>query len=269
MTKFLLFFGLILLLFKCDSIKGYTGNPDNESIQINNEIASHQWAGKLLRSQSNFIDDPDEAKIEISSDSSDALTVFSARIKDKTIYLNWRVLNIKNINHFKLFRLDPKKKDFTEIEDSRVKKDDYFEKSKADNNSILYMFDFEDSPERDGVYYYKLKAYSSNGEVLFESDELKIGVTGIRNFKLEQNTPNPFNPTTQIRYELFEASYVKLKVFDLIGKEIAALVDAYQGPGSYSVEFDASRYTNLTSGIYFYKLETGVAIEVKKMILTK
>jgi hypothetical protein len=220
-------------------------------------------------SKSKISDDPDKTTIDISSDSSDALTVFSARIKDKTIYLNWRVLNIKNINYFKLFRLDPKKKDFSEVEDSRIKKDDYFEKSKIQNNSTLYMFDFEDSPERDGVYYYMLKAYSSNGEILFESDELKIGVTGIRNFKLEQNNPNPFNPSTTIKYELFDASYVRLKVFDLIGKEIAILVDENQAAGQYSIEFDASKYTSLTSGIYFYKLETNISSEVKKMILTK
>ena len=238
MTKFLLFFGLLIIFLFTDS-------------------------------KAEITDDPDKAAAVISSDSSDALTVFSARIKDKTIYLNWRVLNIKNINHFKLFRLDARKKDYSEVEDSRIKKDDYFEKTRAENNSVLYMFDFEDNPERDGVYYYKLKAYNSNGEVLFESDELKIGVTGIRNFKLEQNNPNPFNPSTTIKYELFEAAYVKLKVFDLIGKEITTLVDANQAPGSYTVEFDASKYANLTSGIYFYKLETGIAIEVKKMILTK
>jgi hypothetical protein len=62
-----------------------------------------------------------------------------------------------------------------------------------------------------------------------------------------------FNPNTIIKYELFEASYVKLKVFDLIGKEIATLVESSQAPGSYSVEFDASRYANLTSGIYFIR----------------
>ncbi len=238
MTKYLLLAGLILIFLSPDS-------------------------------KTKIIDDPDESSIDLSSDSSDALTVFSARIKDKTIYLNWRVLNLKNISYFKLFRLDPKKKDYSEVEDSKVKKDDYFEKSRTENNAILYMFDFEDSPERDGVYYYKLKAYSSAGGVLFESDELKIGITGIRNFKLEQNNPNPFNPATMIKYELFEASYVKLKVFDLIGKEIAVLVDASQAAGQYTVEFDASKYANLTSGIYFYKLETNVSSEVKKMILTK
>ena len=221
-------------------------------------------------SKAGAISDPDDDKpADIAADSTDALTVFSARIKDKTIYINWRVINIKEISYFELFKLNSKKKEYEKLEDGRIKKDDYFDKTESSPRLTQYKFDFEDKPERDGVYYYKLKAYNSGGLILFESDEIKIGVTGIRNFKLEQNNPNPFNPTTIIKYELFEASYVKLKVFDLIGKEIATLVESSQSAGSYTVEFDASRYANLTSGIYFYKLETEVSTEVKKMILTK
>jgi len=216
------------------------------------------------------IEDPDDkAFADAGADSTDALTVFSARIKNKSIYLNWRVLNIKEISYFELFRHDPKKKEFEKLEDSRTDYDDYFDKSKSNAGITQYKFNYEDIPERDGVYYYKLKAYKSNGQQLFETEEIKIGITGVRNFKLEQNNPNPFNPTTIINYELFEASYVKLKVFDLIGKEIATLFEGSQGQGTYSIEFDASKYANLPSGIYFYKLETSVSAEVKKMILTK
>lgn len=214
--------------------------------------------------------DPDEANDpEEVKDSTDALTVFSAKIKDKTIYLNWRVLNPKEISYFDVLKLNTKKNDYVKLNESKIKKDDFFDKSDKSETEKVYMYDFEDEPERDGVYYYKLKAYNSNGQVVFETEEIKIGITGIRNFKLEQNTPNPFNPTTNITYELFDASYVKVKVFDLIGKEIATLVDGDQGKGTYTVVFDASKYTNLTSGIYFYKIETNKYSEVKKMILTK
>ena len=203
------------------------------------------------------------------ADSIDALTVFSARIKDKTVYVNWRVLNPKHITYFEISRLDPKKQDYVKLNENRIEKDDYFEKSADDETSTVYMYNYEDEPERDGVYYYKLKGFGGNGQLLFEADEIKIGITGIKNFKVEQNTPNPFNPTTNISYELFDASYVKLKVFDLIGKEIATLVEANQTKGTYTYTFDASKYANLTSGIYFYKLETDKYSEVKKMILTK
>lgn len=211
----------------------------------------------------------DEDETEMPADSNDALSVFSAKIKDKTVYINWRVVNPKVISYFEVLRLDPRKKEYRKINDDRIEVKDYFEKSAVSDKGIVYMYDYEDEPERDGVYYYKLKGYSSAGNLVFEADEIKIGITGIKNFKVEQNTPNPFNPTTNISYELYDASYVKLKVFDLIGKEIATLVDANQTKGTYTVTFDASKYANLTSGIYFYKLETEKYSEVKKMILTK
>lgn len=216
-------------------------------------------------------DDKPEGKAILDSekDSVDAVTVFSAKIKDKTVYINWRMLNPKDISYFEVLRLEPKKKEYIKINDDRIRKDDFLEKSTTTDNKLIYMYDYEDSPERDGVYYYKLKGYNSNGQVLFETDEIKIGITGIRNFKLEQNTPNPFNPSTNISYELFDASSVKLKVFDLIGKEIATLFEGSQAKGTYTFLFDASKYSNLTSGIYFYKLETEKYSEVKKMILTK
>lgn len=211
-----------------------------------------------------FTDPEDEEK-----DSVDALTVFSAKIKNKTIYLNWRVLNPKNISYFEIYKLNPKNKEYEPLDDSRVKADEYFDKSMKSETEIIYMYDFIDEPERDGVYFYKLAGFSSNGKALFETEEIKIGITGIRNFKLEQNTPNPFNPTTNITYELYDESSVRLRVFDLIGKEIATLVDSRQAKGTYTVQFDASKIANLTSGIYFYKLETERYSEVKKMILTK
>jgi hypothetical protein len=83
---------------------------------------------------------------------------------------------------------------------------------------------------------------------------------------LHQNYPNPFNPTTKISYEVPELSFVSLKVFDVLGNEVAALVENENPLGSYEVEFDAAE---LTSGIYLYKLIAGNYIETKKMILLK
>ncbi len=226
-------------------------------------------AKQVTSEEINSADGDDNENSSIAADSTDALTVFSAKIKDKTVYVNWKVLNPKEISYFEVYRLDPRKKDYKKINDDRISKDDFFEKASESDKGMLYMYNYEDSPERDGVYYYKLKGFTGNGAVVFEADELKIGITGIKNFRIDQNTPNPFNPTTNISYELFDASYVKLKIFDLIGKEIVTLVDANQTKGTYTVTFDASKYANLTSGIYFYKLETERYSEVKKMILTK
>ena len=85
-------------------------------------------------------------------------------------------------------------------------------------------------------------------------------------FSLSQNFPNPFNPTTQISYSIPQKSFVNLKVYDLLGKEISQLINEEKEAGIYEVNFDAS---NLSSGVYFYHIEAGDFIETKKMILLK
>jgi hypothetical protein len=85
-------------------------------------------------------------------------------------------------------------------------------------------------------------------------------------FTLEQNYPNPFNPTTTINYQLTEFSLVTLKVFDVLGKEIATLVDKPQSAGSYQVNVNIPE---LSSGVYFYTLSNGVSTMVRKMTFIK
>lgn len=90
---------------------------------------------------------------------------------------------------------------------------------------------------------------------------------GIANsFSLAQNYPNPFNPTTTIQYSIPEDSHVSLKVFDVLGKEVAVLVNQEQKAGIYTSNFDAS---NLTSGIYFYTLTANNFTATKKLMLVK
>ena len=92
------------------------------------------------------------------------------------------------------------------------------------------------------------------------------------NFKLNQNYPNPFNPRTIINYELRITGYIKLKVFDIQGKEIAELVNSKQGQGNYNVDFDGS---GLSSGVYFYEIKildeksNNVFTDTKKMVLSR
>ena len=85
-------------------------------------------------------------------------------------------------------------------------------------------------------------------------------------YKLEQNYPNPFNPTTNIKYQIAKNSFVTLKVFDVLGKEIATVVNGYRKAGYYETNWDASQYP---SGMYFYKLISGDFSETKKLILVK
>ncbi|MCI0472410.1 MAG: T9SS type A sorting domain-containing protein, partial [Ignavibacteria bacterium] len=85
-------------------------------------------------------------------------------------------------------------------------------------------------------------------------------------FFLSQNYPNPFNPVTKINYGITMASVVKVSVYNLLGKEVAVLVNDFQQAGNYYVNFDAS---NLSSGIYYYRIDAGEFSEVKKTTLLK
>ena len=85
-------------------------------------------------------------------------------------------------------------------------------------------------------------------------------------FELTQNYPNPFNPSTQIRFTLTTAGQTTLKVYDVLGRTVATLVDGYQSAGTQTVVFDGK---NLASGIYFYKIESGSFSAVKKMMFIK
>ena len=101
-----------------------------------------------------------------------------------------------------------------------------------------------------------------------------IQTTGIHNtsnkipeyFSLSQNYPNPFNPTTKIKFDLKISGMVKIRIYDIMGKDVATLVNENLSTGSYETEFNGS---GLTSGVYFYKIETDNYSEVKKMTLLK
>lgn len=89
---------------------------------------------------------------------------------------------------------------------------------------------------------------------------------GPKEFKLEQNFPNPFNPTTTIQYQIPKNARVTLKVYDILGSEVATLVNEEQEAGYKEVKFDA---TNIASGMYIYRLQAGEYASVKKMLMIK
>jgi uncharacterized lipoprotein YddW (UPF0748 family) len=102
--------------------------------------------------------------------------------------------------------------------------------------------------------------------VSVEEDEIKITQNVPSKFMLEQNYPNPFNPTTSIEYSVPSSEYVSLKVYDVLGNEVASLVNENKTAGNYRVDFNAS---TLSSGVYFYKITAGNYTETKKMMLIK
>ncbi|MGB5288120.1 MAG: T9SS type A sorting domain-containing protein, partial [Ignavibacteriaceae bacterium] len=89
-------------------------------------------------------------------------------------------------------------------------------------------------------------------------------------FELNQNYPNPFNPSTKISWQSAASGWQTLKIFDVLGNEVATLVDEYKLAGNYEIEFDASSaIRNLVSGIYYYQLKAGSFIQTKKMVFLK
>jgi photosystem II stability/assembly factor-like uncharacterized protein len=128
----------------------------------------------------------------------------------------------------------------------------------------LYAIDFYN--EHCGI------AVGDSGTILYTSSggDIAIGVKGYEKvpveFTLAQNYPNPFNPSTTISFTLPSRSFVSLKVFDLLGREVATLVNENKNAGACSVRYDAS---TLTSGVYFYRLLAGSFIETKKLLLLK
>ena len=96
------------------------------------------------------------------------------------------------------------------------------------------------------------------------SVEKEISIPDI--FELSQNYPNPFNPSTTLKYEIPKESYITLKVYDILGREVAILVNEQQKAGYYEVDWNA---VNNSSGVYFYKIQAGQFVETKKMVLMK
>jgi hypothetical protein len=112
-------------------------------------------------------------------------------------------------------------------------------------------------------------AVRSNGGISFHSviaDVNKIGTSAPNKYELFQNYPNPFNPVTNIKFQIPQTSFVTMKVFDALGKEVQTLIEQELNSGFYETKFNAG---GLSSGIYFYKLVTDKFTDVKKMVVVK
>lgn len=118
----------------------------------------------------------------------------------------------------------------------------------------------------DGVSeLFRIQSFSFTTEV-FTSNEETVGASLPKELRLSQNYPNPFNPSTEIRFQLPESGDVRLEVYDMLGRNVTTLVDNRLTAGEHSVKFDAS---NLSSGMYIYRLQTGDTVLTRKMTLIK
>jgi hypothetical protein len=144
----------------------------------------------------------------------------------------------------------------------------------AGTSSEEHLYVWMDANTEAGRFYYRLRQIDVESACSY-SNEIKIVVTGAlavkevnmpRGFAIEQNYPNPFNPVTRINYQIPVTAFVTVKVYNVLGQEVAVLVDGQQEPGYKFASFDAA---GLASGTYYYRLQAGSYNEVKKMLLLR
>jgi len=142
----------------------------------------------------------------------------------------------------------------------------------GDQATVHYMY-MEDAVPGAGIFGTQVAGQNSlSDDTRWLYDSMTFTVSSnddeiiVNNFTLEQNYPNPFNPSTTINYSLGERSNVSLKIYDVLGNEVASLVNTTQEAGKYDIKFDAS---GLSSGLYIYKLNAGNFTSSRKMMLLK
>jgi hypothetical protein len=132
-------------------------------------------------------------------------------------------------------------------------------------SSSAHSYSYTDANVSTGTYAYRLKQIDNSGTYKYSSEaEVTINVPTC--YALGQNYPNPFNPSTVIGYQLPVTGLVTLKVYDVIGREVATLVNEQKDAGYYKATFNA---TKLASGVYFYRMSAGSYVSVKKLLLMK
>jgi len=183
------------------------------------------------------------------------LSSFVSTVSDRDVKLNWTTANENNNSGFEIER---------SIVNSEWSKVNFV--TGHGNSTVTQNYSYEDRNLSSGRYNYRLKQIDYNGDFEYYDlqNEVVIGIP--EKFSLSQNYPNPFNPRTTINYEIPVANHVTIIVYDIMGKEVATLVNLLQDAGYYSVTLEGS---NFASGQYFYKLQAGDFSQDNRMILLK
>jgi hypothetical protein len=182
------------------------------------------------------------------------LVAFTARNTAEGVQLAWRTASEQNNAGFEVQRRSEKASEWQVLGFVRG----------AGTTAEAQSYTFLDK-SASGKVQYRLKQIDFDGQFEY-SNIIEVDAGAPKQFALEQNYPNPFNPTTLISYQLPVASEVSLKVYDVLGKEVATLVNERQEAGTYHFNFNAS---SLSSGVYFYRIKAGNFVSTKKMMLVK
>lgn len=183
------------------------------------------------------------------------LTSFTGEIVENTVHLNWETAT--EINNYG-FQVERKSENGNWEKISLIR-------GSGNSNSTRH-YSYIDRGLNNGVYFYRLRQIDNDGKFKF-SKEIEINLsTASEGIIVSQNYPNPFNPETTIKYSIPKDNNVNIVLYNMLGAEQEVLFNHYQKAGAYSLQFDGSR---LPSGVYFYRVESGVYSVIKKMILLK
>jgi flagellar assembly factor FliW len=183
------------------------------------------------------------------------LTSFTANVVASNVNLIWRTATETNNSGFSVERKNIESSEWNTL---------LFVKGFG-TTTEQHSYSFIDENISAGKYFYRLKQIDFNGMYEYSS-EIEVVVNAPDNFSLNQNYPNPFNPSTSIEFQLPKESFVTLKIYNILGVEIATLVNEQKPAGVHKINFDAS---GLTSGLYIYKISTGNFEQTRKMLLLK
>ena len=186
------------------------------------------------------------------------LSSFTAKASNDQVQLNW--VTKTEVNNF---GFDVERTSIVNNENKTWQKIGFVEGNGNSNSPKEYSF--VDKVLQSGNFSYRLKQIDTDGQFEY-SPEVNVVIEVPTDYALEQNFPNPFNPSTSIKFSIPESGMVKLTVYNLLGQEVKTMVDEQRQAGSYTELFNASGFN---SGVYFYELRVNEFVITKKMQLLK
>jgi hypothetical protein len=235
----------------------YTGGPNSNAATLRSMVSNNtNWTGS-----------EDNRQSMPASPLPVELTAFTVSVNGKQINLKWTTKTEVNNYGFEIER--SLTQTLSQGEGLNKWEKIGFVAGAGNSNSPKYYNFVDDKTNEYGKYNYRLKQLDNDGKFEYSSI-VEVDLGAVKEYVLNQNYPNPFNPSTVIKYAIPKAVNVKLSVYNILGSEIAILVDEYQEAGAYTKEFSVDNIgMKLTNGVYFYKLEAGNFIDTKKFILMK
>jgi hypothetical protein len=234
-------------------------NTTSHSIKLTNQTAV---TNEIILGTTTLVD---PLPVQISS--------FTANVNGKDVVLSWKTET--EVNNFG-FNVERKALNRAQKDNGTWEKIAFIHGHNNSNSSHDYSFT-DINANSGNKFVYRLKQIDNDGKFSY-SNSVEVTLTPDK-FSLLQNYPNPFNPTTTIKYNVPQESYVTIKIYDVLGNEVQTLVSSRQTSGTYEVNFNANR---LASGIYFYRMQADVVasksttgnagknfVVIKKMLLIK